>query len=133
MPIENSSVLVDGTIAVTAGINTALLTLGTNENEKTLVLDDDSEFLSSTRISFSTKRPKKSVSAPNGYTQERNTVKLLVPRVLTNGNNTMDSVTVTVSSDVETSDVAVQSMIVLATQLLSNSAYADFWKKQSLG
>jgi len=132
MSIQSSSVLVDGTIAASAGTATSLLTRGRNLDTVETILDDGSEFLNTSFIGFSTKSPKVSVNAPNGYTQVRNTVKVSVPLVLDNGNNTVNTVSVVLAVDVETTDTEVQSLLVTTAQLLTDSDFSDFWKKQSL-
>lgn len=132
MSLNNASIKIDGTIAASAGTDTALLTQGGNLDQVSTILDDGTEFLASTSINFSKKPAKLSSAAPNGYTQLRNIVKVQSPLVLDNGGNTVNTVTINLGVDVETTDAEVQSLLVLAAQLLTDTDFSDFWKKQSL-
>jgi hypothetical protein len=51
---------------------------------------------------------------------------------LDNGNRTVNTFTLSLSVDPETTDAEIESMLVLAAQLLHDSDFSDFWKKQSL-
>lgn len=130
MSITSSSVLVDGTVATTGGTATGVIVKDTN-NPFVCVLNDASEFIDQTLIKFSTKEPYVDSSAPNGYTQKRSEVYVSVPLALDNGNYTKNTLRITLSVDHETTDAEVQSMLVLGAQLLHDTDFSDFWKKQA--
>jgi hypothetical protein len=132
MSIENSSVLVDGTIAASAGTATPLLVLGNSLDTVKAQLDQDLDFLNSIAIEFSTKVPKVSNGAPNGYTKRRKRVKVVIPITLANGNVSSRTIILEHASDVESTPADIQSDLVLGAQLLSDSDFSDFWKQQSL-
>jgi hypothetical protein len=132
MSIESSAVLVDGTVATTGGTNTSVITKGQSLDSHKVILDDGAEFIDTSTIDFSIKDPKVNSGSPNGYTQARSSVKLSVPLALDNGNRTVNTFTLSLSVDPETTDAEIESMLVLAAQLLHDSDFSDFWKKQSL-
>lgn len=132
MTILNASILVDGTVATTGGTATTFVSKGNTLNAHSAIVDDSSEFIAQSTCNFSIKDPKVSVSSPNGYTQARNTVKFNVPLALDNGNYTVNTLTIQLSVDPETTDAEIESMLVFGAQLLHDSDYSDFWKKQSL-
>lgn len=132
MTIQSSAFLVDGTITASAGTSTGLVEKSRGVEELVMVLDDGSEFVGQTKIAFSVKDPKISASAPNGYTQARSKVKYTVPLALDNGNTTINSLELSLAVDHETTDAEIQTMLVAAAQLLTDSDYSDFWKKQYL-
>lgn len=132
MAIANSSVLVDGTVAFSAGTATTVKELGRDLGQLNTYLDDGAAFSARTEVQFSTKDPKISATAPGGYTQARTTARLLKPKTLANGARTVNSVRLELSVDPETTAAEIESLLVLAAQILKDSDYADFWKKQSV-
>jgi len=132
MSLEAGAILVGGTTSTTGGTSTSFVTKGESLGVKNLVLDDGSEFLSSTQVQFSSKDPNVSTGAPNGYTQQRSSVKVLVPLLLDNGNRTFNTVTIELAYDVETTSAEKDSLISMGVQLLNDSDFSDFWKQQAL-
>lgn len=132
MGIQSSSVNIDGTVATSAGTATGMIVKGGNLNELVTVLDDSSEFIAQTKIRFSIVDPKVQTSAPNGYTQARSIVKVVVPLALDNLSYTTNTLEIRLGVDPEASDSEIESMLVLGAQLLADSDFSDFWKKQSL-
>lgn len=131
MSILNASVLVDGTVATTGGTATSMISKDTDGGHN-VILDEGVEFNAQTKLSFSSKDPKVSASAPNGYTQHRTTVKILEPLLLDNGNYTMNSVTVTFGVDHETTDAEILSLRVLAAQIIHDPDFDNFWNVGSV-
>lgn len=130
MSIAGSSILKDGTIATTGGTASALTSLGDSLTEHKAYLDG-TDFLSRSEVSFSVKSPKVSVSAPNGYTQQRCVAIIKTPLVLDNGNTTINTFKIEFSSDVETTDAEKETLRVFAGQLIADSDFDDFWKHGS--
>jgi hypothetical protein len=132
MGIDSASIAIDGTVGMTGGTATGVKVKGSTLTTKDVILDDSSEFIDQTKISFSIKDPKPSVSAPNGYTQGRASVALLVPLALDNGAYTTNTLRLELSCDHETTDAEIESMLVIAAQLLSDSDFSDFWKSLTI-
>lgn len=132
MSIDSASILVGGTTSTTGGSATTFIVKGDTLNEKRVILDNSAAFADETKVQFSIKDPVVNSGAPNGYTQARSTAKILVPLALDNGLYTVNTVTISVSFDPETTSAEKDNLIDLAVQLLNDSDYSDFWKKQSL-
>lgn len=130
--LANASIDVDATLTPSGGTATSLASLGNTLLEHDLFLDDGSEFIAQSGISCSIKTPKVSASAPNGYTQKRCTLLFKVPLALDNGNYTVNTVSINLAVDVETTSAEITSMLVSAAQFLTDSDFSDFWTKQSL-
>jgi hypothetical protein len=132
MSIESGAILVGGTTSTTGGTSTSFIVKGDSANLKKVYLDDSSEYVNTTSITFTGKDPIVNSGAPNGYTQQRSTVKANVPLLLDNGNYTMNTVNIELACDPETSDAEKVLLISLGVQLLNGTSFADFWKKQSM-
>jgi len=132
MSIRSSSVLIDGTVAITAGTATSLITKGNDLVSHQAILDDSSEFIDQTTLNFSSKDPKVSSGAPNGYTQQRCVCKINIPRTLANGNHTVDTFTLSQSTDPETSAADKASARVLAMNVLNDTDFTSFWDEGSM-
>lgn len=130
MSISTASILKDGTVATTGGTAQAFTSLGDTLNQHNAYFDG-SDFLTRSECNFTVKAPKISASAPNGYTQARSTVIMKVPLALDNGSNTVNTIKIEFSSDVETTDAEKQTMIVYAAQLLHDTDFSAFWKSGS--
>jgi len=132
MSIQSMSVLVDGVVVTTGGVATTGLTKGISPQKLSVILDDSSEFTAQTQLDFSVKDPRVSTGAPNGYTQAVSQVKILVPLALDNLGRTVNTVTVKLSVDHETSAAEIASLKILAAQVIADSDFTDFWEKQVL-
>jgi len=132
MSIDSSVILVGGTTSSTGGTSTGFIVKGSGDGNKKVILDDASEFIDSQQYTFSVSDPVVNSGAPNGYTQQRSTVKCVVPLNLDNGNRTTNTVTISLAFDPETTDTEKEALIELGAQLLIQSSLDDFWKKQSL-
>lgn len=131
MSIEAGSILLDPTTSFTGGTAKAFTSLGQNGQIHEVVFDG-TDYLTQSRASFKTKSPKISASAPNGYTQKRNEVIFKTPLALDNGNSTVNTVSIVLSADVETTEAEIETMLEYAAQLLADTDFSDFWKQQSL-
>ncbi len=132
MSITNMAVNVGGTSSVTGGTSTSYLAKGTTLDRRTLILDDNSDYVDQTKVEFSIKDPKVSAGAPNGYTQARSNVYVQVPLALDNGNRTINSLRIELSVDPETSDAEISAMLEEGAQILYQTALRDFWQKRAL-
>lgn len=132
MSIQSSSILYDGTVSATGGTATTLKSKGGTNNELTVFLDDGSDFFDQKTVQFTVREPKVSASAPNGYTQARNKVRVMVPLALDNGNVTINTMEIHLNCDPETTDAEISTMLSLGGQLCTDSDFLEFWQKRSL-
>jgi hypothetical protein len=84
-------------------------------------------------VSFSVKEPKVSEGAPNGYTQARTVVMVKYPMVLDNGNLTVNTISINVATDIETSDAERDELLLLAAQIINNSDFRAAFDDLAVG
>jgi len=132
MSIASSALLEGSTIAASGGTSVNLLVRGGDFTSVKTILDDSSSFLEQTRVDFTTRAPNVNTGAPNGYTQIRNSVKIAKPKVLLNGNSTLNTITVSLGCDVETSIAEKGELLKLIAQVLTDASFDDFWQSQSV-
>lgn len=132
MSISAASIPVGATISPTGGSATSFTVLGGDESRVEAVLADGSAFAARTKMTFTAKSPKTSASAPGGYTQLRNKVVISKPKTLANGNTTLNTISVELSVDPESSAADMTALQTLACLLLSDSDFTAFWQQQSL-
>lgn len=131
MTISSASVDKDGVVSSAGGTAKALTSLGDTANSHNAFFEGP-DFLTRNVAEFSTKTPKVSSSAPNGYTQQRSNLKLKFPLALDNGNVTINTVDIGVSCDIETTDAEKDTILSYAAQFLSDTDFSAFWKNQSV-
>lgn len=127
MTIASSAVLVDGTVAITAGTSTVFETKGIVGNTHNVFLDDGSDLIDLETAKFTVQDHKPQASAPGGYTQARRKIRVNFPRTLANGNRTVDTFDIVMSTDPETTDAERLTMRVLACSFLHESDFLKFW------
>ena len=132
MSLISSTVLVDGTVSATGGTSRTFKSLGDNGSEHKMFIDESLSYSLRKEVDFSTRAPKVSPSAPGGYTQGRRKAFIRIPRTFANGNRTVDTVMMEVSTDVEATDAEIQTYLGIAAQVLTDSDYTDFWTDLSL-
>lgn len=131
MSIDAGTVLVGGTTSTTGGTSTGFIPKD-GDNPRRVILDDGSDFLDQTIITFTARDPQVNSGAPNGYTQQRSSVKVGKPKTLANSALTTNTASATIAFDIETTDAEKEELIEELVQLIRGSAFADFWKKQSM-
>jgi len=131
MAISDAAISKDGVVASTGGVSKTFASLGSTLSQHN-VFFDGVDLRTRSEAAFSTKAPKMKVDAPNGYTQARNNIVLKVPITLANGLITVNTVSLQMAYDVETSDAQKDTLISYAAQLLADTDMADFWKSQSI-
>lgn len=134
MTLAAGTVNVGGSSSVTGGTSTGMLYRGQSNSglQVNYILDDASEYLALTKVEFSAVDAKVNTGAPNGYTQQRNSVVLKVPLALDNGKVTTNTVRIEVATDIETTDAEKLELREKAAQILYGSAYTEFWDSQTL-
>lgn len=123
MSFKDASLAIGSTIAPSGGTATTVISRGMQNGVNRYVLDDSSEFLDSVQFSLSHTEPKPAAGAPNGYTQKRTKLSILVPMTLTNGNRTVRTVRVEIGDDIESSDAEQDSLMDLAALVILSSAF----------
>lgn len=130
MPIQSASISLGATVSASGGTAEALQSLGGDSSNR-VTSYDDADYKMRTEARFSVQRPVVKPAAPNGYTQKRSQTILVKPRLLANGNLTHDTITITVSTDVETSAANNSALRHEAAQLLVDTDFTNFWYSQS--
>lgn len=133
MSLGSSQIDVGGTTATTGGTGTDLLSKGSPSNsEHKMLLDDGADYVAAETIDFLANAPSVLSSAPNGYTQARNMVRIKKPLLLDNGLYTTLTAKCEISVDVEASAAEKLLMREHMAQVLMAVDYQNFWDKQSL-
>lgn len=92
----------------------------------------DTNYLTKRTYEFSVKDAKPSVSAPNGYTQQRATCVFKAPFILDNGNRTVNTVRIEFACDIELTVAEKYELLLQASQLLGDTDFQGFWTNLSL-
>lgn len=127
MSLSTLSLLETATVSASGGTAMPMTSIGGSENKNTLVVDADTDLRTQRSISFAVRRPKVQASAPNGYTQGRCNALLKFPVTLANGNLTVDTISIQLSTDVETTVAEKTEYIKLAAQALIDSETLAAW------
>jgi len=132
MSLNNASILSGATLSFTGGSSLDFATLGPRENGNVLYATDDSDIRTRREIICKAVLASANPDKPNGYTQSRSAITLKVPKVLTNGSITVNTVRIEVATDVETSETEKLTLRDLAVQVLSDSDFTEFWNNQAV-
>lgn len=133
MSIRNASIPIGATFAPSGGTATGLIALGGDASStKTFVATTGVTALNRTEILFSAKQPKVSPSAPGGFTQGRSSLKVTVPKVLANGNRTLNSATIEMALDPETTAAELNALRSLLQNLIVDADFDMLWLNQSI-
>lgn len=127
MSLQTLGLLASSTVAASGGTALPLTSVGGSENKNRLVVDEDTDLRTQRSIDFSVRRPHVQGTAPNGYTQARSICAFKVPLSLANGNTTVNTVAITMSTDVETTVAEKAELRSLAAQLLIDVELDAFW------
>lgn len=131
MTISAGSILKDPTISPSGGTAQSFSSLGGTLERKNVYFDG-TQFGSRVEAEFTVKPPRVSASAPNGYTQARETVLIKSPLALDNGNTTINTISITMAADIELTDAENLTMRKYAAQILTDTEFSEFWNGQSV-
>jgi hypothetical protein len=120
------------TVAASGGTDVTLSTLGVQGNKNTLIFSTDTANLTRRIIEFSVKPYAVSDSAPGGYTQQRATMLLKKPKVLANGNRTVNTARYELAYDPETTNAEIEEMVETSAQCIGTSAFLPFYQTLNL-
>jgi hypothetical protein len=132
MPFLSGNFLDGGTCSATGGASVGFLSGGVSNLQSTYIVDDSSDLLDQRVVNLSVRPHKPLSSAPNGYTQARSRLNYQVPLALDNGETTVNSITIELSIDPETSVSEIATMKHNVAQFLIDSDFDNFWAKQSM-
>lgn len=132
MPIKDSSVNIGATsISATGGVATSLEHMY-DDSGKLVTSLGTGDLLAQTKVEFSRTEMQKSATSPSGYTQPRSTLVVKRPKVLLNEQITMNTVRLTLATDVETTDAEKEDLVRVVAQMLGLPDYSRFWNAGSL-
>lgn len=127
MTINTIAFKTGATYPQTGGSAQATASAGVTLENQRIITTSESLVLQNT-MDFGVTRPKANASAPNGYTQGRRRVFIKQPILLANGEYTVNTVSLELSADIETSDAQVTLLRDLAIQVLSLAETDSFWE-----
>lgn len=125
MPLSSLVSKSGATVSTTGGTADPLLKTGSDLKTFNLIYSDDANSVAR-KVQFSVKDAVISASAPGGYTQRRRTVYYSQPKVLANGNSTINSIKLEISADPETTDAELLLMHEDLKQITVSSEVEDF-------
>ncbi len=126
MSISASAPLKDGVVSATGGSAVPFTSIGDNIGENHVYFDG-TDIRTRSSATFVSKAPKKSTTAPSGYTQQRNTAVLHFPLTLASGEVVVNTVRVEIATDVETSDAIKETIRGLVAQVVYENSFDEFW------
>lgn len=133
MSIKTALVALGSTFTPTGGTSTAIVPLNTSNADITAFVGTSGVIASTrTEITFSGKTPKASSSGPGGYTQGRSSVLVKQPKVLANAARTINTASVSLAIDPETTAAEVAALKSLLINLINDADFDQFWQNQAV-
>lgn len=133
MSIRTASIPVGATITPSGGTATSLALLGSDATSARAFLASSGVTpLTRTELNFVCKQPKPSSGAPGGFTQGRASVKLTVPKTLSNTARTLNSGSVEIAIDPETTAAELLAIKTNLILVLADSDFDQLWLNQSV-
>lgn len=126
MSLSNASIPIGATFSPTGGTATSFVSLGQSEGKNKLFIDDGSSLILRKTVLATSKTPVPNASAPNGYTQQRSTIVIHQPKLLANGEYTVNTMRLEVAYDPESTGSEVAELFELAGHIASDSDFAEF-------
>lgn len=131
MPINNSQFAEGATLAATGGTAKTLVSIGGSSTGNDFYVDEDTSSITRRTLSVNVVVPKVNASAPGGYTQERANLTYRAPKVLANGNRTVNVGRIEISVDPETTAAERTALRYELAQLIFSSSFDDLFEKQN--
>jgi hypothetical protein len=132
MAIKTASILLDATIAFSAGTAKALTFLTQASASELIAFFNGTDFRTRFEAKFTSVMPYKKKDAPNGYSQNTRKCLLKFPKTLANGNITINTAEIIIRTDVETTDAEQNTYRNTVAQMAWDSDFDGFWKSGSL-
>jgi len=131
MSLNNAALLESATMnAATGGSTLTFQSKGSLPGKNTLIVPADTTLNLRRSMVITAVDSQKSDAAPGGNTQARATIRFNVPRTLSNGNVSTDTVELKLSCDIETSIAEKQEMLNIIAQTCVDSDFTDFYTNQ---
>jgi len=132
MTIRNASIPVGATFSPSGGSATTIIPINSDSASlRAFVGSSGVTALDRTECIFTGKTPKVSSQAPGGFTQGRASVKIIVPKILATAKRTLNTGTIELSIDPETTTEEVDAMRSLLINFLNDTDFAQLWLNQS--
>lgn len=119
-------------ISFTGGTTESYSVKSSSGKTLNLMCTADTDYRTARTMSFTANPPNIAPLAPNGYTQARNSVTLKVPKLLANGKITVNTINVTISTDVETTSAEISFLMDTMSQVMSSANAVTFFHNQAL-
>jgi len=133
MTIRTASIALGATFSPTGGTATSLVMINSDQSSaKTFIGSSGVTPLTRTEVVFGSKVSKVSSTAPGGFTQGRATAKVITPKVLANTNRTLNTGTIEISIDPETTSAELAALKSAMINLLSDADFDQLWLNQSI-
>lgn len=132
MPLSTAVLKTGATLSTTGGSDITWASSGIQNGRNELYVAADTDLRTRREASCTVSVPKPKSDAPGGYTQARASVQFKYPKILANGNRTVNTVTITVAYDPETSAADVLVMQNVAAQALFDADFAGLFGALSL-
>lgn len=135
MSLQAISIKTDATdkVAKTTGITKVIAKMSDSVGFTDLVVDTSVPFMEQVGVTFTSKKPVKNSSSPDGYTKHRCTLVIRKPIEVSTGIYTMDTLRIEKSSSVLATDADKTEMISLASQLVDGADTEAYWLNQQHG
>jgi hypothetical protein len=132
MPLANAQITDGATtlsLTITGGSAISFTDLGSpSVGKKTLMVASDTDERTRRYLDVTVKSPTIDATKPNGFTQSRKTVRLRKPKTLANGKVAVNTIEITVATDVETTQTDYQNLIQDGAQLIMDADFLNLWK-----
>lgn len=132
MSLQSFSLKETPSVAVTGTDNVTVASRGNSLTEGSLVYTSDVDGKTRRSASLKVTPPRPSAGTPNGYTQARSIATLKYPLLLDNDATTVNTIQVSISYDIESSDAEIQALLDDAAQIIAHADLQAFWKTQAL-
>jgi hypothetical protein len=96
-----------------------------SEGSHKLYLDDGADLILRRTIVASSKAPVPNAGAPNGYTQQRNTIVGHLPLLLDNGKYTTNTFRIEVAFDPESTDAEIDDIYSIIGHAVSDADFVN--------
>lgn len=132
MALRNASVVTTPTsIVVSGGTALAFSDLGSSEKGLVKLYVAADGYSVRRTIDAKVSVPKVSASSPGGWSQARSSGVYKKPKVLSNGKTTINTISVAIAFDPETTDAEKQELLDIGAQMIIDADFQSFWKAQS--
>jgi len=128
MSLNNAALIEGATMnAATGGTALSFVSQGNTAGQNILYVSTDTQLNTRRSLVCNASGPKTSATAPGGFTQARASIRLNVPRTLSNGNVSVDTIELKLSADGQTTVAEKQEMLNLVAQACTDADFTEFF------